>query len=286
MALRPIASSPIASSGAAVSSAVGAAAPSISEITIWNEALSAMGARARVSSPTENSPQARECALRYSSVRDTLLRSAPWDFAERTISAGLLKAAPGTEENTESAGPWSTNWPPPPWLYMYLYPADCVRMLRVKLQPYARQTTNVPIFSYSPAENTPMQELAIPFKRSTDFADGKQRTVVLTNAQDALFVYTARVTNPALFDVLFTEALVNSLASELCIPLAGAPGLANGLAQKANNTIMTARLADANEGLTVIEHVPDFLRVRGVSSMNASGGLYAEPYGPLFGVSA
>jgi len=284
MALRPIASSPISSSGAAVSSGLGAQQPTTSEVAIWNEALSAMGARARVSSTTENSAQARECALKYPSVRDTLLRSAPWDFAERTITAGLLKAAPGTEENPTSQSAWSTDVPPPPWQYMYLYPADCIRMLRVKFQPYTANSTSVPIFPYSPVDRFPAQEMAVPFKRATDFADGKQRTVVLTNVPDALFVYTARVTNPALFDPLFTEALVTSLASELAIPLAGAPGLASGLAQKANQIIMEARVADANEGLTVIEHVPDFLRVRGVASMTPLGGTLAEPYGPLFGV--
>jgi len=242
-----------------------------SEISICNEALSAMGSRSRLTSLNENSPQARECALRYTSVRDQLLRGAPWDFAKRTITAGLLKAAPGTEENSAAVGVWSNDWPPPPWLYMYAYPSDCVRVREIKSQPY----TNIP------------RRRTIPFTKALDYdSDGKPRTVILTNEQDALLVYTARVTLPSLYDPLFIEAFVAALASELAIPLSGSSQLSSALAQKANNIILEARLVDGNEDYTVLDHVPDWLQTRGIATLDIpQGSFFNEPYSPLFGGS-
>ncbi len=47
---------------------------------------------------------------------------------------------------------------------------------------------------------------------------------------------------------------------------------------------MNARAIDGNEGLTIIDHVPDWIRTRG-----AGGGLGYEmffyPFGPLFPVA-
>jgi len=51
----------------------------------------------------------------------------------------------------------------------------------------------------------------------------------------------------------------------------------------ANDAILTARVRDGNEGLTTYEHVPDWLQVRGVSSMTPA--TWQNPsYGPLFSV--
>ncbi|MEM1396239.1 MAG: hypothetical protein AAGH38_02180 [Pseudomonadota bacterium] len=54
-----------------------------------NAALISLGARS-VTSLTEESKEARLCAVRAEPVRDALLRSHPWNFAARQISLPLV----------------------------------------------------------------------------------------------------------------------------------------------------------------------------------------------------
>ena len=55
----------------------------MAEVDICNEALSVMGSRSTIASLTENSAEAIQCNLRYETVRDQLLRLAPWAFAKK-----------------------------------------------------------------------------------------------------------------------------------------------------------------------------------------------------------
>jgi hypothetical protein len=45
---------------------------------------------------------------------------------------------------------------------------------------------------------------------------------------------------------------------------------------------LQARANEGNEGLTILDHVPDWLRVRGVGGYSEYNFYY--PYGPLFSV--
>lgn len=87
--------------------------------------------------------------------------------------------------------------------------------------------------------------------------------VILTNQEFATLVYVKQVTNPNIWDPLFQDAFQNALAADLVMALVGDKGLANGFIQKANNTIAEARKADGNEGLTINDVTPDWIRVRG-----------------------
>ena len=88
--------------------------------------------------------------------------------------------------------------------------------------------------------------------------------VILTNQSNALLVYVRQVTNPNVMDTLFQSAWINIIASSLAMALTGDKALANGLIQKANAAITSARVSNANEGLTTIDMLPDWLRVRGI----------------------
>lgn len=90
----------------------------------------------------------------------------------------------------------------------------------------------------------------------------KQR-VILTNQEFATLVYVTQVTDPNVWDPLFQDAFQNALAADLCMALVGDKGLANGFIVKANNAIAEARKADGNEGLTINDVTPDWIRVRG-----------------------
>ncbi len=107
-------------------------------------------------------------------------------------------------------------------------------------------------------------------------AKGTQR-VILTNQEFATLQYVKQVTDPNVWDTLFQTALVNLLASALCMPLKGNREFSNDLLREVNAAIEQARAIDGNEGLTINDVTPDWIRVRGVA--------YAEGYvsGPYTG---
>lgn len=94
-------------------------------------------------------------------------------------------------------------------------------------------------------------------------AQGDQR-VILCNQENALLAYVRQVVDPNVMDTLFQEAWINVLGAGLAIALTGDKSLANLKVAEANSYIMEARKADANEGLTVNDVTPDWVRVRGI----------------------
>ena len=63
-----------------------------------------------------------------------------------------------------------------------------------------------------------------------------------------------------MWDDQFQQALVAALAGRLVIALTGDKGLAQLKMQEANQFIMIARVSDGNEGLTVNDVTPDWIR--------------------------
>lgn len=103
---------------------------------------------------------------------------------------------------------------------------------------------------------------------------GTQR-VILTNQEFATLGYVKQVLDPNVMDTLFQSAWSDLLASNLCVALTGDLKKANMLIEKVNNTIVAARAADANEGLTINDVTPDWIRVRGVAF---NDGYMSGPY--------
>lgn len=87
--------------------------------------------------------------------------------------------------------------------------------------------------------------------------------VIYTNQEFATMVFCHQVVDPNVWDPLFQDAFQNSLAADLCMALVGDKSLANMFIQKANASIAEARKADGNEGLTINDVTPDWIRVRG-----------------------
>lgn len=112
-------------------------------------------------------------------------------------------------------------------------------------------------------ESTTGSGTGATFNLTFNAAQSPQR-VILTNQQYAILNYVSQNTDPNVWDPLFQDAFVNSLGADMCMALTGDKALANGLRQLANHTIMEARQVDGNEGLTINDVVPDWIRVRGV----------------------
>jgi hypothetical protein len=106
-------------------------------------------------------------------------------------------------------------------------------------------------------------------------APASQR-VILTNQEFATLAYTQQVTDPNLFDPTFREALYMIGGAQLQMALKGNRDFSNQLVKMANDAIMSARQDDGNEGLTINDVTPDWIRIRGIAY--ADGTMYSGPY--------
>lgn len=94
-------------------------------------------------------------------------------------------------------------------------------------------------------------------------AKSSQR-VILTNQQNALLCYNKQITDPNLMDPQFIEAWVALLGARIAFQLTGDTATANLKIGEANGFIVEARKSDGNEGLTVNDVTPDWIRIRGI----------------------
>ena len=102
-------------------------------------------------------------------------------------------------------------------------------------------------------------------------AQGDQRTI-LTNQEFATLAYCRQVGNPNVMDPMFQEAWIHALGAGLVNALTGDKGLANQAIATTNARIMEARKVDGNEGLTINDVTPDFIRIRGIAWTEAYTG--------------
>ena len=233
----------------------------VTEVALCNQALSRLGTRSTIASLVEASPEARQCNLHFGPVRDDMLRQAPWDFAKKFANATLLK------QKSTTGGLWnSATEPPPPWMYTYAYPADCMNLRWIQ-GPSLYGTTQVPIFGA--ATHYAQDQLT---SRASQFSKGSDgtATVIWTNVKDAIFCYTKLVTDVTLWDSLFCNAFECALAARVCVALVGKAGVASDLGKEAMFYISQARAVDANEGLDVYDNAVDWILARGVDSLETN----------------
>jgi hypothetical protein len=182
--------------------------------TICNAALTAVGwTGGFIANMYDGTVQSNAALAVYGNVRDSLLRSFEWGFAEINAPLTLLKTAPVfgySQPSTTSS--WTTSYPMLPWIYEYQYPADCV-----KLRSIRPQNPVLPVFDPAP------QTFRIADDNTLTSSNTK---VILTNLASAYAVYTGQVTNPALWDDGFTDAMITGLSERL------GPLLKGGLQQQ------------------------------------------------------
>jgi hypothetical protein len=93
---------------------------------------------------------------------------------------------------------------------------------------------------------------------------GADQKVIWTNQEQAILCYIKRVIDPDVWDSQFEQAMVSALAARLVFALTGDKGLANLKITEANGFVQIARAGDGNEGLTVNNVTPDWIRIRGI----------------------
>ena len=235
------------------------------KVTLANLALDAIGTRSTIASFTEGSAEANAVALHYDAALEAVLQAARWNFARKQGLLTLLKDA--TQGQSV----------PTPWLYEYAYPSDCTQ------GRYVLPTVQTNIPSSVVGTPTVPSAVGVPvrFLISTDQdANGNQILVILTNQPQATFVYTSRITNPNLFDGQFVEAFRFLLGARMCMRLTGDKQATLAAWKKADDLCKAAAASNGNEGLTIIDSVPDWIKVRGYASDWGYPDMGFFQYGP------
>lgn len=335
-------------------------------IDIVNRALQSFGSRTTVTAAelaASSTNEAIQANISLTSSRDEVLRMAPWNSATNFANLTYITSAPGTPENTSpGATLWAKGQPPPPFMYEYQYPVDCLRPLFIIPQFATGFSGGIPITTavtggapafwsgppvrfkvgldqfypvtaaavvaggsgyvvgdiitlpIGPVTSTPIGapvKLLVAtapggvvatvtvvnqiigsdtpqggsyFARQTGTiaqdttagvgtgatftltfgAQGDQR-VILTNQEFAALAYLRQITDPNVMDSLLLNAWTDYLAGNLAFALTGDKALANMQINLANNSIAEARKADGNEGLTINDVTPDWIRIRGIN---------------------
>lgn len=197
-------------------------------VSICNMALSLAGVTKRINSLDEPSVEAQQCKLYINISRDGLLQEHHWRFATKHASLAL-----SDEEH-------------PHWQYVYTYPTDCIRLIRV----FSEDTgLNGQEWLRTAHENTALRP------RTFELYSMKSGRVILSNMTQAYGEYVSGAIDPTQYPPLFTEALAYRLAMELVVPLAaGNFGNRDKLAQYYMRALGKAIEADANEAFVIQEN--------------------------------
>lgn len=238
----------------------------ISDVAICNLALDAAMARSSISSIGENSAEGQACARHYQQAKEAVLRAVHWNFARKQVNLALLNDA-------------TTNPPgsvPQPWMYEYAYPSDCLLAYAVLPQMANPNGTSIGAGWQPPQPQMPISRFVVA--QGNDIT-GNAIPVILTNVPQAQLVYTVRVSNSNLFDSMFVDALVLYLGSRIARALTGDKQHAISLFQQAEAMVKQAASINGNEGPTVVDMLPDWIRVRGYlpDFMQTPAGWFYDP---------
>lgn len=213
-----------------------------SEVEIANLALSHAGAGGPIASLAEASVEARECLLHYASCRDLLLRSHPWNFAQRQAALADL--------GTTVEG----------WAYEYQWPADCLQIHHIRAGGYDSSALIWANETMPASLGTTVLYPPVPYAIGVT-TDGTGRTIQC-DAYQAYASYTASVTIVTLFDPLFCDALSYLLASRVIPRLTGQRSARGDCTQLYQQTLQAAMVRDANEARPTAIPEPDWVRAR------------------------
>lgn len=209
---------------------------------LYNLALSAVGSRESVSSPTEQSREAELCTIWYPHVRDQVLRAAPWGSARKNALLAILK-----ERNY--ALDWADGDPEADWRFAYALPSD-------HLQPI-----NINGFQNFLISN----HAGVP--------------ALVTNTEMARLTYTSRNIDIPQWDNDLFMAIAQALGAAISLNLHGKLPRKQEALQLANQLIAEARVRAANAQNHQYDSVPDWLMVRGV--MGSVNPRFIYPNGPM-----
>lgn len=215
-------------------------------VVLYNLALDTIGARNKISLPTESSREAEACNLWFPNIRDQVLASAPWPEATKMERLALLA--------TQDGLPWVQGMPRPDLVNAYALPPDCLRpQFLTDFSPFVIQ-------NYSP-----------------------ENRALMTDAGSPVLVYTFRQTLVSMWSQGLQMAIMYGLAASICAPLTGKTSRSKLLIAQANENILAAREAGANTNDFQLESIPDWISARGYGGGSVTSQ-FMYPLGSLLNV--
>ncbi len=199
---------------------------SVSDTFIANAALEQIGAKSGIQNLNENSVEAKACKFWYDFCRVHVLEAYNWGFARKRLSL-----ASSSDDPPEGI-----------WGYRYQYPVDCVK---------AREIENPLGDTYD----------AIPFEIEQT-SDGTAKTI-LTDADEAILIYTRDVQQTSLFPAHFIDTLAAQLASRIALKLTGKRTIRDDMQKLYASLLSVAPAHDANEAVKDKPREAEWNRARG-----------------------
>jgi len=178
-----------------------------SEVDICNLALAHIGNKAIILSLTEGSAEADHCKRFYPIARDTVLEMHRWNFATKRADLAAL---------TETV---------PAWQYAYAVPSDSIKNISV-LKP----------------ESTDDEDTQPYTIEALDDGSG----VIYTNVEQAVLIYTRRVTDTTKFTQLAVNAISRLLAAYIAGPITKDPDVVKQQYAAFNTENGWAKASDSN----------------------------------------
>ena len=209
-------------------------------VSICNLALTRIGAQT-INDLEEASSAARHCKALYEPTRDSLLENRPWRFARSRASLAALVVA-GADKPRE-------------WSQVYALPSDCLKPLYI--EPASAGTIPLHRDCYTGSEYWRQQipDATPPF----EVRAGRQ---IMTDEEDAVLIYTARIEDPTRYDPLFVEALSWRLAGDLASALKGDMRRREEAWGAAQVAINEAAASDARGATTRVQRDADWTAAR------------------------
>lgn len=218
------------------------------KLDVFNIAMYHIGTREDIADVNEQSREAEVCRLLYDRVRDQVFQAAYW-----TAAKGHARLAVLAERDDTVA--WGATDPEPGFRYAYGVPADFI---------YPRFLTSYERFS-------------------PGIWQGQR--AIFANTENAILQYTTRQDNVALWDPQLFTAMTWALAAYAGMSLHGKAQRAQFAAQQANNTILEARVSNANSENNQIDTTPEWLAARGYAG-TAPDSRYFYPFGPMINLAS
>lgn len=194
---------------------------STSKTDIANLALSRFGG-GKINSLDDGTESARLLELNYDNCLETTLRGFPWNFANNVRTLAL------TDDTI------------PGYLYVYEYPVNCVKVLRVE-----------------DVNNFRLKEKA-EFKI---FTNGNEKFIA-SDVKSAYVEFTYKVDVPDLYDATFIKALSYQLAAEVVNAKSGNGQKSQEMMQKYQMAIAEAQQMAAVETSSKVEYPTSYLQGR------------------------
>lgn len=150
------------------------------------------------------SPAALACLEHWGETRDEMFHLLQPSFALRNMVLTLVKSAPpGGYFST----PWTSIYPPIPWLFEYAFPTDCI----VPLQITPADAGFIPMWK----PKWQAFRLNNPPSGNTPLTGNATTQTILSNTPNATLAYIGQILDPNNWHEDFTIRVVAALAKKL-----------------------------------------------------------------------